>query len=109
MRIRVTADEEKQILLNAKLSRFQSASEYLRHVALGNRVKPFALNIDPELLIRIKGELGKIGSNVNQIARAYNRKGDGTITTVTDEDIRNAMYSIDTMNRYLLKILGYGD
>jgi hypothetical protein len=109
MRIRVTAEEEKQILLNARLGRFKSASEYLRHLGLGNRVKPFAMNIDPELLIRIKGELGKIGSNVNQIARAYNRRAEGKITSVTDDDISNAMHSIDTMTRYLLKVLGYGD
>lgn len=54
------------------------------------RNKPSA---DIEILARILGQLGKIGSNVNQIARAYNKTGNPPKSDIL-ADISNNILSI---------------
>jgi len=54
-----------------------SVGAYLRTLALGNP-GPRAVRrppIERRELARLLGHLGKIGSNINQLARAYNRSG----------------------------------
>lgn len=63
-----------------------SLSEYMRAAAMG--VKPIKgrprLDPDRQLCGKMLGEMGKIGSNLNQIARAMNQQ-----TMLTLEDFRN--------------------
>jgi chorismate mutase len=54
-----------------------SVGAYLRTIALG-QPGPRAVRrpaVEKEVLARLLGELGKLGSNVNQIARAVNTTG----------------------------------
>lgn len=109
MRVRISPEEEAQILLNVKMARYRTASDFLRSLALGTKPKSLAPTTDEELLIRLKGEVGKLGSNVNQIARALNRHQEhGEQTTVPDHLIINAMYGVDTLTKHILELLGYG-
>ena len=54
-----------------------SIGAYLRSLALGN-AGPRAVRrppIERKELARLLGHLGKVGSNINQLARAYNQTG----------------------------------
>lgn len=111
MRIRVTADEESQILRNAKMAGFRTASDFFRHFGIGNKAKRNSISIENmDELLRLKGEVGKIGSNVNQIARAINQdRIRGYPIAVPDRIIEAAMLSVDEAMKQLLGLLGYGD
>ena len=66
------------------------------------RVSPVS-DIDRALLAKLLGELGKIGSNHNQLARTKNRKD-------ADPDLdewRRIEEEIQEMRRALMKALGY--
>lgn len=51
-----------------------SRSRYMREVALGYHVRAKDITLTPEL-IKLNAQLGRIGSNLNQIARRANRDG----------------------------------
>ena len=111
MRVRVTAEEETAILRNGKLSGFRTASDFLRHLALGKKVitRQALVISDMDFLLKLKGEIGKLGSNVNQIARAINQdRLHGHAISVPDTVIEQAMHSVDTAMEHLLELLGYG-
>jgi Bacterial mobilisation protein (MobC) len=72
--IRCTAQERVAILERANKAGL-SVGAYLRTLALGSP-GPRAVRRPPverRELARILGQLGKVGSNVNQLAHAYNR------------------------------------
>lgn len=71
--IRVTASEKQKIAALAA-SANADFSEFVRAAALNKKPKPKAeASGNRRALIEALGELGKIGSNINQIARATNR------------------------------------
>ena len=76
--VRFTPEEFGQVTAAAKRAGFDSLGEFLRVRALGaGRGKRAKLPpMDRAELVRVLAELGKIGSNVNQIARAVNSGGD---------------------------------
>jgi hypothetical protein len=74
--VRCTAQERAKIDENAAQAGL-SVGAYLRSLALGSpgpraRRRP---PIERKELARFLGHLGKVGSNVNQIAHAYNSRG----------------------------------
>jgi hypothetical protein len=74
--LRCTAQERSAIDEAARQAGL-SIGAYLRALALGN-AGPRAVRrppIERKELARLLGQLGKIGSNVNQLARAFNRGG----------------------------------
>lgn len=86
-----------------------SISDLIRKAALGS--KPMAKKATPERAAFIKGlaELGKVGSNVNQIAKALNTDlAAGQRATVSSELITATLYSIHSLSVYLLKHLTDG-
>ena len=75
--VRCTPDE-RAALTAAAAQASLSVGAYLRATALGG-TGPRAVRrptADREALARLLGELGKVGSNVNQIARVANTSGD---------------------------------
>lgn len=64
----VTPEEYDLITLRCALADM-SISDFLRSLALDQEIDTSA---NPEELKKIRAELGKIGSNINQIARAVN-------------------------------------
>ena len=64
----VTPEEYDTIRIKCKLAGM-SVSDFLRSLALGKEISTQA---NPEELKKIRAELGKIGSNINQIAKAVN-------------------------------------
>jgi hypothetical protein len=74
--VRCTAGE-RVLIDEASAQAGLSVGAYLRTLALGKpgpraRRRP---PIERAVLARLLGELGKIGSNINQIAHAYNGRG----------------------------------
>ncbi len=109
MELRLTPEEE-QILLSRATERGLSMSDFLRSTALASRPRTTRANPERAALIRGLAELGKLGSNVNQIARAINRQqaADDRMG-VAPELIENTLHGVQTLSAHLLKHLSNGD
>lgn len=65
---------------------------------------------DRAILIGLQAELGKVGSNANQIARALNRRADSdNLTGLSVELINDALHGIKLLTAQIAKELGHGD
>lgn len=106
IRVRVTASEKLRIWQMAANNgytpsdfmrlRTMAATQPLRH-------KPTP---DRELLLNVMAELGKIGSNVNQIARQLNSRDEtGQLAGIDTDEISQAMQGLDALNAQVLKLL----
>jgi len=108
LHIRLTSDEET-LLSEQAAEQGLTVSDLVRNAALGS--KPRLKKADPEraALIRGLGELGKIGSNVNQIAHELHRERiAGTGHHVPDGLIEAALHAVKTLSNHLIKILTGG-
>jgi hypothetical protein len=102
VRAAVTDTEYTALVERARASGL-STGAYLRACALGDK-GPRALHRPPverELLARSIAELNKIGSNVNQIARALNSGN-----CVVPDEIEAAMLTLRRALEALLEIAG---
>ncbi len=101
--VRCTAEERARIAEAAALAGL-SIGAYLRTLALG-KAGPRARRrppIEREELARLLGHLGKIGSNLNQIAHAFNSRQ----RVPAAEDLRIAREEITRTREALMKALG---
>ncbi len=98
--IRVTASEKQKIATLAE-SANADFSEFVRSAALNKKPKkkPEASG-DRRALIEALGELGKIGSNINQIARSSNRG-----RTLDEKVITHALNQIAEIGDIIREIL----
>jgi Bacterial mobilisation protein (MobC) len=106
--IRLTEAEEKTLSGLAE-SVGLTVSDHVRKLALG--CKPTRQMATPERQALIKGlaELGKIGSNVNQIAKALNTSlATGQNPTVQGGLIAEAQNAIQSLSTHLIKQLTNG-
>ena len=84
-----------------------SVGAYLRTLAIG-AAGPRAVRrrpVEKEELARLLGEIGKLGSNVNQIARVVNTTGN----LPASRDLATLTAEVQTMRAALMKALGRGD
>lgn len=105
---RLTADEEKLLLSFAENAGL-TVSDYIRRQTLN--AQPLTRMAKPEraAMIRALAELGKVGSNVNQIARAINRQlAAGQSIRVPDAVIQGTLNDIRTLSDNLIKSLADG-
>ncbi|MDF2380505.1 plasmid mobilization relaxosome protein MobC [Nostoc ellipsosporum NOK] len=106
--IRLTEAEE-QSLIGLAADCGLSVSDHIRKAVLGGR--PRRQKATPERAAFIKGlaELGKIGGNINQIAKALNTE---LVTrqkmTVSGDLINASLYALQTLSKNLLKHLTDG-
>ncbi len=108
LHIRLTPAEKAQLLEKADVQN-ETVSDHVRRIALQSL--PTIRRADPEraALIRGLGELGKIGSNVNQIAHQLNRlaiMGKGSL--LTEFDKREIDEAIRRTSDYLHNLLSHG-
>lgn len=61
---------EEAATFDAKAAPYGGTSAFIRHIALDKKLP--SSNIEIQLLTKVLAELGKIGSNINQIAYRYN-------------------------------------
>lgn len=106
IRVRVTASEKLRIWQMAAESGY-TPSDFMRLRTMAAtqplRYKPTP---DRELLLNVMAELGKIGSNVNQIARHLNSRDEtGQLTGIDTDEINQAMQGLDALTTQVLKLL----
>lgn len=103
--VRCTAEEAAAIRAVVKQSGM-SYSALVRKTLIGNAgPRTPRKRIDRVELCRLLGETGKIGSNVNQLARVANSNGDLPTADRLDEIWRE----LNEMRTALMRALGRGD
>ena len=102
--IRLT-DTEFSIIENAAEQAEMSISEYMRTQTMQGQVNArFEIVADVAEIKKLIGEFGKIGSNLNQIARYFNQGG--IISTEMKNEIRKSLRDIYEMKYELMKMAG---
>jgi Mobilization protein NikA len=76
IKLRIPPAEKAVIKAEAKRAGMTVTDYLLRHSPDRRRATKLTAIADPVLLARLLGELGKIGSNHNQLAHAYNLTGE---------------------------------
>jgi len=108
-KVRLTSAEKKQMKAAAEIEGV-TVSDLLRLRTLSTL--PLRRKPSPEraALIRGLGELGKLGSNINQIAHQLNLDAKRTGDAPTgDKIIQEALGQIETLSNHLVNLLGHGD
>ena len=102
--IRLT-DTEFSIIENAAEQAEMSISEYMRTQTMeGNVTARFEIVADVDEIKKLIGEFGKIGSNLNQIARYFNQGG--IISSEMRNEIRKSLRDIYEMKYKVMKMAG---
>ena len=102
--IRLT-DTEFSIIENAAEQAEMSISEYMRTQTMQGQVNArFEIVADVAEIKKLIGEFGKIGSNLNQIARYFNKGG--IISTEMKNEIRKSLRDIYEMKYEVMKMAG---
>ena len=101
------SDDEMDMLNMICEALDQTRSQYIRRKALtGSIPRPvIQLALDESSVKSVTGQLGKIGSNLNQIARKLN-SGDQTDQEMKDT-IGNCIRDMTEMLKYLRTVEGY--
>lgn len=109
IRVRVTPAEKRRIWQMA-LEAGNTPSDYMRLRTMA-ATQPLRRvpTPDREVLLNLMAELGKIGSNVNQIARALNRSDEtGQLADINTDDIHQAMQGVEALTAHFLNLLSHG-
>ena len=102
--IRLT-DIEFSIIENAAEQAEMSISEYMRTQTMeGNVTARFEIVADVDEIKKLIGEFGKIGSNLNQIARYFNQGG--ILSSEMRNEIRKSLRDIYEMKYEVMKMTG---
>lgn len=102
--IRLT-DTEFSIIENAATQAEMSISEYMRTQTMEGKVNArFEIVADVDQIKKLIGEFGKIGSNLNQIARYFNKGG--VLSSEMRNEIRKSLRDIYEMKYEVMKMAG---
>ena len=102
--IRLT-DTEFSIIENAATQAEMSISEYMRTQTMEGKVNArFEIVADVDQIKKLIGEFGKIGSNLNQIARYFNQGG--ILSSEMRNEIRKSLRDIYEMKYKVMKMAG---
>lgn len=102
--IRLT-DTEFSIIENAATQAEMSISEYMRAQTMEGKVNArFEIVADVDQIKKLIGEFGKIGSNLNQIARYFNQGG--VLSSEMRNEIRKSLRDIYEMKYEVMKMAG---
>ena len=102
--IRLT-DTEFSIIENAATQAEMSISEYMGTQTMEGKVNArFEIVADVDQIKKLIGEFGKIGSNLNQIARYFNQGG--VLSSEMRNEIRKSLRDIYEMKYEVMKMAG---
>ena len=102
--IRLT-DTEFSIIENTAEQEDMSISEYMRKQIMEGQVNTkFEIVADVKEIKKLIGELGKIGSNLNQIARYFNQGG--IISSEMRKEIKKSLRDIYEMKYEVMRMAG---
>lgn len=99
---RVTGPELDAFISRANEAGFHDHRDYLSSLILG---EAFIERDERSTLIRALGELGKHGSNLNQIARAMNKDRAKSVSSQDMKTIKDARVSVDNVAAQLKEVL----
>ena len=98
-------DTEFSIIENAATQAEMSISEYMRTQTMEGKVNArFEIVADVDQIKKLIGEFGKIGSNLNQIARYFNQGG--VLSSEMRNEIRKSLRDIYEMKYKVMKMAG---
>ena len=98
-------DTEFSIIENAATQAEMSISEYMRTQTMEGKVNArFEIVADVNQIKKLIGEFGKIGSNLNQIARYFNQGG--VLSSEMRNEIRKSLRDIYEMKYEVMKMAG---
>lgn len=101
-------DMELEILNQHAATAGLSRSGYLRKLFLEKEIHVhYEIVADMKILREILGEYGKIGSNLNQIARYFNTGGERSLTM--EDEIRQCISELFELRKEVLKLAGEVD
>ena len=102
--IRLT-DTEFSIIENVAAQAEMNISEYMRTQTIEGKVNArFEIVADVDQIKKLIGEFGKIGSNLNQIARYFNQGG--ILSSEMRNEIRKSLRDIYEMKYEVMKMAG---
>ena len=102
--IRLT-DTEFSIIENAATQAEMSISEYMRTQTMEGKLNArFEIVANVDQIKKLIGEFGKIGSNLNQIARYFNQGG--VLSSEMRNEIRKSLRDIYEMKYEVMKMAG---
>ncbi len=102
--IRLT-DTEFSIIENAATQAEMSISEYMRTQTMEGKVNArFEIVANVDQIKKLIGEFGKIGSNLNQIARYFNQGG--ILSSEMRNEIRKSLRDIYEMKYEVMRMAG---
>lgn len=82
-----------------------SRSDYLRNLIMQNTPKiHFEVIADMDVLRKLVSEYGKIGSNLNQIAKYFNSGGERSL--VIEDEIRQCITDLFLLRKDVLRLAG---
>ena len=82
-----------------------SRSNYLRNLIMQNTPKiHFEVIADMDVLRKLVSEYGKIGSNLNQIAKYFNSGGERSL--VIEDEIRQCITDLFLLRKDVLRLAG---
>ena len=98
-------DAEMELLTKVASRANVSRSEYLRNLLLNKKMTPkYEVIVDIEDIKKLTAEYGKIGSNLNQIARYFNTGGERSL--VIQEEIRQCITDLYLLSKEVLRMAG---
>lgn len=103
-----TNEEDKAKLMELAKEAGMTITDFVKSCTLNKTPRQQVAKPDRQVLIRLHSELGKIGSNVNQIAKVMNETKAYT-ATVKEVVIIQTLDIITTLSNHILKELGRGD
>lgn len=82
-----------------------SRSDYLRNLIMNNTPQiHFEVIADMDILRKLVGEYGKIGSNLNQIAKYFNSGGERSL--MIEDEIRQSISDLFDLRKVVLRLAG---
>lgn len=103
-----TTEEDKQKMIELADEAGMNITDFIKSCTLGKEPRIKKANPDREILIRLLAELGKVGSNVNQIAKVMNTEKKTFYTVAVREDlIASVLATIQTVSSNIYKQINY--
>jgi hypothetical protein len=103
--VRCTAEELADLRAAAEAAGFASVGDLIRVRCLRSARAPRVSLADRQQFGRLLAEAGKIGSNVNQLARVANTNGELPAAA----ELESIWQEVNAMRSALMKALGHGD
>lgn len=98
-------DAEMDLLTTAAERANVSRSEYMRNLLLNKKMTvKYEVVVDIEDIKKLTAEYGKIGSNLNQIAKYFNSGGEYSLST--QDDLYQCIYELSKLRKEVLRLTG---